>query len=297
MDRRLIKELKAFTFLIMVFASQQSFSSTYCSTSFDRTEKISIENTFFKHLTIDDDATAQIFKLESNDISISLDVYGEREKVVGNLNVDKVLYVELFGRSVICWKETKKEQESKALIVVDMQSSFSERDKNQNTLKNKKIVSSLNENILEAIELAKKKGAYIIFIEFEGYGETIAPLKKSVANYEKVEYFIKSTDGMLEKSNKSKNEIITFLVYNRINSLVFTGANGGACVFASIFDSLRYFEDVYALNSGIADFTEKDFQANYSYGDLFDKIRFADPPRVGNFADLDDLDDLKKLWK
>ena len=81
MGTRIIKDLKAFTLLIMVFVSQQSFSSIYCSSSFDRTEKVSIENTFSKYLTIDDDATAQILKLKGNNISISLDVYGEKEKI------------------------------------------------------------------------------------------------------------------------------------------------------------------------------------------------------------------------
>ena len=290
MSKITTKNLNALSLIFLFFVSQPAFSSFYCSNSFDRTEKVSIENVFSKSLTIDDNASAQILKLKDNNISISLNVYGEKEKITGNLDIDKMLYVELFGRSVICWKE-RDEQESEALVIVDMQPSFLGREKN------KKVVNALNENILDAIELAKRNGVYIIFIEFKGYGQTIDTLRDSVSDYKKVRYFIKTTDGMLEKANISKDEILSFLIYHQINSLAFAGVNGGACVFASILDGLRYFKNVYAYNTGIADFTLKNAQVNYSYGDLFNEIRFADPKRVGSFTDLNGLDDLKMIWE
>lgn len=297
MDFEKLKIFKVFLVVIIGLISHPSFSSIYCSKSFDRTEKISIEMGSFERIRIDDNAVAQIINLGWYNLLISLNVYGEKEKKNADLNESKIVYVESFGRSVICWKEESKTKESQALVIVDMQSSFVERDGNQNTDRNKKIITNVINNIIETIEIAKQRGIYIAIIEFEGYGSTIEVIRNSVKNYDKVKYFTKSTDGMFEKSGKSKDKILSFFIEHQINNIVFTGVNGGACVFASIFDSLRYFKNIYALNIGIADFTKESFKYPYDYGNFFSTIRFFDPPRIGDFKDLASINDLKDVWK
>ena len=152
-----------------------------------------------------------------------------------------------------------------ALVIIDMQPKFVTRGGNDKTSRNLSKVDQIIKEQMVAIERAKKANIPIVFIEYEGdYGDTNRALKDAVGNYKDFKVFKKNSDGMFEKDNRHRDDLIAYLQDKQVGTLVITGANGGACVLDSIEGALKGNCTVIAYNKAIADFNFKDFIYPYS---------------------------------
>ena len=168
---------------------------------------------------------------------------------------------------VICPQTTGKT----ALVVIDMQSFFVTRGGNDKEPTNMVKVSTINTKIKDAIKLARKHDFPIIFIEYEGQGSTNQLLLDEAKDYKNVRVFQKDTDGMFDKSNRWRGHLISYLKGKGIDTLIITGANGGACVKKSILGSLNGNCNIIAYNKGIADFNFEEFI--YPYENRLENIQ------------------------
>lgn len=153
----------------------------------------------------------------------------------------------------------------RALVVIDMQEIFITRGGNAEKPKNKDKVQRIIEEQLRAIERAKRAGIPIIFIEYSNEGKTHDRLKKAAEGAADVAFFEKTTDGMLDEGNAHRGKLTDFLQKKSINTLVVTGANGGACVHDSIDGALKHEFSVVAYDNGIADFNFEEFLYPYDH--------------------------------
>ena len=106
----------------------------------------------------------------------------------------------------------------KALIVIDMQPYFVTRGGNDKKDENKKKVKEILDNQIKSIEMAKKAGIPIVFLEYENYGPTNEVLKKAIGDYKKSKYFLKNTDGMFSSSNRHKTKLEEYLESEKVKS-------------------------------------------------------------------------------
>lgn len=172
---------------------------------------------------------------------------------------EKLIYAVLLIFSFNCFSNPTDFRDNAALVIIDMQPRFATRGGNENDEGNKKKLKELIKNQLEAIKIAKTSQIPIIFIEYEGFGDTNEELKKATEGYTDVKYILKDSDGMLSYDNSHKPELAEYLSSKKIGNLIITGANGGACVQESITSSLDNNYNVISYSKGIADFNFKDF--------------------------------------
>lgn len=159
-----------------------------------------------------------------------------------------------------------------ALVIIDMQPYFIERGGNHTKPNNITKINQILDEQVTLIRKAKQIGMPVIVVEYdlsrlnlkEGV-ETNSKLKSAIGNYKNTTYFIKNEDGMFSSSNVKK--LTNYLSENQIGKLIITGANGGACVEASISGALRNNYDVIAYSKGIADFNYQGFIYPYEYGE------------------------------
>jgi len=163
------------------------------------------------------------------------------------------------------------ESSHRALVVIDMQPYFITRGGNAGTLANKKKVEEILRVQTEAILEAKRTNTPIIFLEYLSEGTTNAKLKDAAKGAKDVVYFVKSTDGMLDEGNINRKALLDYINRNKINTLIITGANGGACVKASITGALDNNLSVIAYDEAIADFNYQDFL--YPYKNYYEQIQ------------------------
>lgn len=184
---------------------------------------------------------------------------------------------------------TFSDETNKALVIIDMQPYFVTRDGFDKTSENQEKVKQLIQAQVEAIQKAKEAQLPIMFIEYSGDGKTNEVLRKSAENYKNVVFFLKDTDGMLDKRNSHQSELVQFLNKNRIQTLIILGANGGACVLKSIEGALENGYNVVAYPKGIADFNYQEFI--YPYEGHYDKIKASTklPNKVCTFRQVNDL--------
>lgn len=153
-----------------------------------------------------------------------------------------------------------KDASGVALVVIDMQSYFVTRRKTHGSSANQDKMNNLINKQLEAIEIAIKARTPIIFIEYYDVNSiTNDILKDAVKDYNQAHYIQKNADGMLDSKNPFREDLVDFLKYSKIKTLVITGANGGACVKQSILGALENNCNVVAYSEGIADFNYDDF--------------------------------------
>lgn len=158
-----------------------------------------------------------------------------------------------------------------ALIVIDMQRRFVTRGGNHEIPANVKAVEDITKAQVEAIHQAKRARIPIVFLEYEGYGDTNSELKAAVRGYDRVRFILKDTDGMFSGGNAHRKELIEYLQSNNVGRLVITGANGGACVESSITGALDGNCTVLAYSQGIADFNYREFI--FPYTGHYDNIK------------------------
>ncbi|QLY26898.1 isochorismatase family protein [Bdellovibrio sp. KM01] len=190
------------------------------------------------------------------------------------------LFITLLFSTVISmpgWAEEicKQNSGNAALVVIDMQAYFAERNGAYETPENKKKIKDLQQQQMDAITKARQSGIPIIFIEYDLDPEsspTNPNLKQAAFSYEKTHTFLKDTDGMFDRNNKYRDQLIAYVQKNNIGTLLITGANGGACVYQSIKGALNGNCNVVAYNKGIADFNFEDFI--YPYAGYYKDMRY-----------------------
>lgn len=183
-----------------------------------------------------------------------------------------------------------------ALIIVDMQAYFATSggfDKLPGNQEKMRLVINAQ---MEAIQLAKKSNTPIIFLEYEGYEPTNKKLTAQVAGYPHKATFKKNTDGMLSKDNKYKPALVEHLKKHKIDTLVFTGANGGACVKYSITGAMDACYHVVALSPGIVDFNYKEFI--YPFDDYHTSADFKPRPhcKSATFRQVGKVKDAARIF-
>jgi len=118
--------------------------------------------------------------------------------------------------------------EHTALVIIDMQPVFISRGGHAEDSENQEKVQSVLRAQIKSIKRAEAAHIPIIFIEYEGEGETTDALKNEIKTYENVAFFKKSEDGMFDNNNSHKPELVKYLANRNIQTLIITGANGGA---------------------------------------------------------------------
>ncbi|MCC7441510.1 MAG: isochorismatase family protein [Bdellovibrionales bacterium] len=145
-----------------------------------------------------------------------------------------------------------------ALVIIDMQEPFVTRGGSADREENLRIVRELRAAQVAAIEAARRAAMPIVFVEYQDFGATDPALRAAAAGYPNSTTVIKNYDGVFDDPT-SNRQIREFLSHHNVRNLVITGANGGACVEASISGALSAGYDVTAFSRGIADFNYEDF--------------------------------------
>ena len=182
-----------------------------------------------------------------------------------------------------------------ALVVIDMQAPFVTRGGNAGDPENIKKVEELDREQTAAIREAKKAGIPIIFIEYERFGDTNASLKKKVEGYRNTIYLPKNTDGFLNQHNRNRVKLYEYLTKTGIDTIIMTGANGGACVYASIEGALEDCFNVVAYSKAIADFNYEKFI--YPYASYYQNIKPSAKCPDRKFREVHELTDVRAQLK
>ncbi len=149
--------------------------------------------------------------------------------------------------------------EKQALVIIDMQPDFIERQGVHKKPENKKRLKEVLAHQEMLIASAKATQTPIIFIEYEGQGQTHSALRSAVGDYANVSTFKKDTSDVFDTRNSFRGELEAHLQENGIKDLLIAGANGGACVRQSIEGALMRDYNVIASSNGIADFNYDPF--------------------------------------
>lgn len=186
-------------------------------------------------------------------------------------------------------------QDNSALIIIDMQPYFAERGGDiaigDNPTKLQKILAEQ----AKAIEEAKKADIPIVFVEYEldfwrkdeedsmakgtslytpASWVTVKNLTDAVKDYDKTITVMKKTDSMFA-TDTTNQQLTDFFKDHEVKNLIITGANGGACVWSSIYDAVETdVYNVYPYSKGIADFNYNNFI--YPYDDRYTDFRSSD---------------------
>lgn len=160
-----------------------------------------------------------------------------------------------------------------ALVIIDMQASFSERSKYSQDAENQNKTKKVLKRQIELIKVAKKKSIPIILIaygnELERNGPIYDVLLQETKNYKYLKHFTKYTDGLFQSENPSANDIRAYLTQKQITSLFVAGANADACVRCSIAGALLAGYSVIAEKKAIIDFNYKKFGYPNFYAPLY----------------------------
>jgi nicotinamidase-related amidase len=177
-----------------------------------------------------------------------------------------------------------------ALVIIDMQPFYLTRGADPNEPSNAKKLENLFTSQIQAINAAKKFNHPILIVERSGLGRTYKPLLDAVQNYDRAYFFEKNKNGMFDFGSISREPIKSFLDENDIQDLVIMGANGGACVYDSIWGAISLGSlQVTAFSKGIADFNYESYI--YPYDDRYQKYF---PLR---FNEIDDISDLNFMFE
>jgi nicotinamidase-related amidase len=161
-----------------------------------------------------------------------------------------------------------------ALVIIDMQDIFVTRGGQADRPENVQKVNDIHAAQIAAIHAAERAHMPIVFVEYSDSGVTNPVLTDAARGYSPQTTIIKNSDGVFDDPN-SAEQLRGYLTKNHVQNLVITGANGGACVEASIEGALQNNYNVTAYNNGIADFNYDDFIYPYvnQYGNIHPACR------------------------
>jgi len=186
----------------------------------------------------------------------------------------KKIIIWMFITLVLISSSSFAEKGNRALVVIDMQQYFIDGSGFAREPANQEKTRQLFDAQVEAIEAAVRTDTPIIFIEYDPFGTTDERLKNAARGAKDVVYFLKNDDGMFSNQNSFRQELVDYLGEKKIETLIMTGANGGACVHESIIGALNRNLSVIAYDQAIADFNYRDFR--YPYDQYYrDRIHFS----------------------
>jgi nicotinamidase-related amidase len=165
----------------------------------------------------------------------------------------------VFLLSLIIQNDCHANEPNPALIVVDMQTFFMDRGVISKKKSNQDKVKEIMREQVRVIKEAKRNNIPIVFIEYENYGNTSKKLLRVAGKGKNIKIFQKDSDGVFDEQNSKIKEIETYLLSLNIDTLIITGANGGACIKATIEGALNKNFDVIAYDKAIADFNFPEF--------------------------------------
>ena len=158
-----------------------------------------------------------------------------------------------------------------ALVIIDMQGSFIERNLDHNPFPNRRALRNVIQQQTSEINRAKRNNQEIIFIEYNGHGETLYQLQEAARNYQKLSIIKKSTDDIFDHGNSNYNQVLELLHSKEITHLKIIGANGGGCVYLSIGGALSHNFRVSAIQSATVEFNSRIFITPY----IFDEFELS----------------------
>lgn len=216
-----------------------------------------------------------------------------------------ILVFTICSSEVIAASSCDPDSSRSALVIIDMQPYFRTRTGQHQTAENIRKFDTVLEDQRVAIRNAKAANIPIILVKYaipeeksptviktadggerinyrgSDFYDVIDVLKREIAGYGNGHILEKNTDGMFDKyekfQNKSLDDLNRILDQNDIGTLIVAGANGGACVKASIEGALHNRCRVVAISSGIADFNYPEFI--YPYRGHYEGIGGTHCPR------------------
>ena len=141
-----------------------------------------------------------------------------------------------------------------ALVVVDMQPYWMDRGVMIPSNSDVKKINELLNHQSRMIEQAKLHQLPILIVEFSSFGETVPSLSSHLTDYDKTKVIQKTTDGLFDLDNKTRQEALEILADWKVDELIIIGANGGSCVESTIIGAIDNNYKVRAYPQAIADF-------------------------------------------
>jgi nicotinamidase-related amidase len=148
----------------------------------------------------------------------------------------------------------KAEKEKPAVLLIDMQRWWWEKEANIEGAENRRKFRALLESQKRVLREARNHNVPILIVEFAGYGETLSELIEAVGDYDNFLHLKKNRTGLFSRRNKTKEAALAFLRERNVKDLIVMGANGEGCVASTIIQAIRENFRVIAYPYGIADF-------------------------------------------
>lgn len=163
---------------------------------------------------------------------------------------------------------------NKALLIMDMQDGFINRENYQILNDNPQKLRRLLEKQKQAINVAKTKRIPIYIVEYKNreYTPTHHELIEAIGDYP-ANIIYKTSDALFGYTHPDDGRINSLVEpfvnaefrERNITDLVIIGANGGSCVLGSIRGALEVGYVVWAYNDGLADFNFQEFIYPFRY--------------------------------
>lgn len=185
-----------------------------------------------------------------------------------------------------------------ALVIIDMQPYFATRSGFDKSQSNKDKLAAALKKQVELIEMAKKSNIPIVVIEYDlsaWYKEanvefkTSSTLTDALGNYPNQTVIKKNQDGMFSSYNSYLSTLKKYLDDQNVDQLIVTGANGGACVLASIQGAVENHYKVIAVSDAIADLNYEDFIYPYQYDQNYSGIDTSSCSPNCSFKQMTDI--------
>lgn len=159
--------------------------------------------------------------------------------------------------------------EGKALVIIDMQDFFAQRQGTHKQFANPQVLAKIMERQKRMIDIAKSRNIPILIVEYGSdthhpIGRTNSELRNQIGRYRNLKRIVKQRDGLFD-SDPVASHAHRILRRWGVNELIIIGANGGACVERTIQGALQTGYKVKAYSDAIADFNYDRFQYPYIY--------------------------------
>ena len=138
--------------------------------------------------------------------------------------------------------------EHTALVLIDMQDQFFERNDNSDS----EEVKTLIENNKEVLLWGVKNELPVLIFEYDGFGPTTETLAHVYQDHQH-KTVIKYRDGGFAILSDAKEEALKFLKSKGIENLIVMGINGPYCVKSTVLGALENEFEVYTAGDIVAD--------------------------------------------